>query len=109
MSEMALYEPFKHLQPKLWAKERPGVKLAVWLPTIKSQESTQIWCQHVERNMVLGTLKENYKIALDLIPIRGLSKKLWMPKVPGVQIKTILGLHFGSPGKKWHLDVSAVD
>jgi hypothetical protein len=30
------------------------------------------------------SLKESYKIALDLIPIRGLSKKLWMPKVPGV-------------------------
>jgi hypothetical protein len=36
---MASHEPFKHLQPKLWAKERPGVKLTVWLPTIKSQES----------------------------------------------------------------------
>jgi hypothetical protein len=30
---------FGHLQPKLWAKERPGVKLAVWLSTTKSRES----------------------------------------------------------------------
>jgi len=30
---------FGHLQPKLWAKEGSGVKLAVWLPTTKSQES----------------------------------------------------------------------
>ncbi len=45
-------------------------------------------------------LKESYKIASDLIPIGGLSKKLWMPKVPGVQTGTISGLHFGSPGKK---------
>jgi hypothetical protein len=45
-------------------------------------------------------LKESYKIASDLIPIRGLSKKLWMPKVPGVQIEIVSGLHFGSPGKK---------
>jgi len=37
---MASHEPFGHLQPKLWAKEGPGVKLAVWLPTTKSQEST---------------------------------------------------------------------
>jgi hypothetical protein len=36
-------------------------------------------------------LKESYKIASDLIPIGGLSKKLWMPKVPGVQIGTIFG------------------
>ncbi len=33
-------------------------------------------------------LKESYKFALNLIPIGGLSKKLWMPKVPGVQTRT---------------------
>jgi hypothetical protein len=37
---MALHEPFGCLQPKLWAKEGPGVKLAVWLSTTKSREST---------------------------------------------------------------------
>jgi len=36
---MASHEPFGHLQPKLWAKEGPGVKLAIW-PTTKSREST---------------------------------------------------------------------
>jgi hypothetical protein len=36
---MASHWPFGHLQPKLWAKEGPGVKLAIWLPTTKSQES----------------------------------------------------------------------
>jgi len=40
MSKMASHEPFGHLQPKLWAKEGPGVKPTVWLPTTKSQEST---------------------------------------------------------------------
>ncbi len=29
MSKMALHEPFGNLQPKLWEKEGPGVKLAV--------------------------------------------------------------------------------
>jgi hypothetical protein len=52
-------------------------------------------------------LKENYKSALDLIPIGGLSKKLWMPKVLGVQTRTVSGLHFGSPRKKSHSDVGA--
>jgi hypothetical protein len=37
---MASHLPFGHPQPKLWAKEGPGVKLAVWLPTTKSREST---------------------------------------------------------------------
>jgi hypothetical protein len=54
-------------------------------------------------------LNESYKIASDLIPFGGLSKKLWMPKVPGVQPGTILGLLLGSPGKKCHLDVASVE
>jgi len=54
-------------------------------------------------------LKESYKIALDLIPIRGLSKKLWMPKVSGVQTGTVSGLLLESPGKKCHLDVASAE
>jgi hypothetical protein len=45
---MALYEPFWHLQHKLWQKEGPGVKLAVWIPTTKSRESTWPRCVQVE-------------------------------------------------------------
>jgi len=40
MSKMASHWSFGYLKPKLWAKEGPGVKLAVWLPTTKSQELT---------------------------------------------------------------------
>jgi hypothetical protein len=37
---------FGHLKHKLWAKERPRVKLPVWLPTTKSRESTRFtWLQ----------------------------------------------------------------
>jgi len=41
MSKMPSHLWFGHLQPKLWVKEGPGVKLAIWLPTTKSQESTR--------------------------------------------------------------------
>jgi hypothetical protein len=44
---------FGHLQPKLWAKEGPGVKLAVWLPTTKSRESTSSRCPIWECDMAL--------------------------------------------------------
>jgi len=120
MSEMASHEPFGHLQPKLWAKKRSGIKLAVWLPTTKSRESTR---QFDSRPLKVGNqpnsdvfkrsatwrwkaLKESYKIVSDLISIGGLSKKLWMPKVSGVQLGTISGLLLGSPGKKCHSDVA---
>jgi len=50
---MASYWPFGHLSPKLWAKEGPGVKLAVWLPTTKSRESTSSRCPIRECDMAL--------------------------------------------------------
>jgi hypothetical protein len=50
---MASHWSFGHLQPKLWAKEGPGVKLAVWLPTTKSRESTSFWRLQMECDGVL--------------------------------------------------------
>jgi hypothetical protein len=46
-SSKRLHCPFGHLKHKLWPKERPRVKLAVWFPTTKSQESTQFPCVQV--------------------------------------------------------------
>ncbi len=48
MSKMVSHEPFGHMQPKLWAKEGPGVKLAVWLLTTKSRELTSSRCLQME-------------------------------------------------------------
>jgi hypothetical protein len=106
---MTSHEPFGHLQPKLWAKEGPGVKLVVWLPTTKSQESTRSRCATGECNWRWKALKDSYKIGLELILIEGWGKKLWWPKVPGVQTGTISGLHFGSLGWKSHLGVGATE
>ncbi len=55
------------------------------------------------------TLEESYKFSLNLIPMGGLSKKLWPHKVPGVQTGIVLRLLFGSPGTKSHLDVGAME
>jgi hypothetical protein len=38
MFKMNLHDPFGYLKHKLWPKEGLGVKLAIWLPTTKSQE-----------------------------------------------------------------------
>jgi hypothetical protein len=54
-------------------------------------------------------LEKSYKIASNFIPIGGLSKKLWMPKVPGIQPGTVSGLLVGSPEKKCHSDVASVE
>jgi len=55
------------------------------------------------------SFEESYNFGLDLISIRVWDEKLWTPKVPRVQTGTISGLHFGSPGKKSHLDASAAE
>jgi len=54
-------------------------------------------------------LEKSYKFALDRIPIRGLSWELWMPKVSGVQIRTISRLLFESPENKSHSDAGAAE
>jgi hypothetical protein len=97
---MALHEPFRHLKHKSWMKEGPQpLKVRNQPdPAMCKLNATHRW----------KALKESYKFAWDLIPIRGLSKELWTPKVPGVQTGTSLGLLFGSFGKKCHLDVGAV-
>jgi hypothetical protein len=41
MSKMGSHHSFGHLKHKLWPKERPKVKLAVWVSTTKSLELTR--------------------------------------------------------------------
>jgi hypothetical protein len=54
-------------------------------------------------------LEESYNFGLDLTPIGGRSQEIWVPKVPRVQLETVLGLLLGSPGKKCHSDVAPAE
>jgi hypothetical protein len=113
MSKMTSHEPFGRLQPKLWAKERPGVKTA----SLRENDSRPLKVGN--RPNLLGcrrratylwkALDEGYNFALDRIAIGGLQKKLCTLKVPGVLAGGISGLPRGSPGTKSHLDVSPVE
>jgi hypothetical protein len=51
-------------------------------------------------------LKESYNFGSDLVPIGGQGEKLCSSKVPGIQLRTVSGLHFGSPGKKSRSDAT---
>jgi hypothetical protein len=53
MSKMGSHYSFGHLKPKLWPKERPRVKLVVWLLTTKSRESTRFPCMQATCNIPL--------------------------------------------------------
>jgi hypothetical protein len=39
---MGLHVPFEYFKHNLWSKERSGVKLPIWLPTTKCQESLDL-------------------------------------------------------------------
>ncbi len=54
-------------------------------------------------------LFEGYNFGSDLVPIGGRGEELRSPKVAGVLTGTVSGLHFGSPGKKSHLDVASAE
>ncbi len=84
MSEMASHESFGHLQIKLWAKEKPITSFDSQPLKVKNRPESDV-CRS-SATWRWKALKESYKIDLDLIPIGGLKKKLWMPKVSGVQL-----------------------
>jgi hypothetical protein len=83
-----------------WQFDSRPQKVGNWPdPRVCKRKATQRW----------KALKESYKIALDLIPIRGLSRELRAPKFPRLQTGTISGLPRGSPGNKSHWDAGAAE
>jgi hypothetical protein len=68
MSKMGLHEPFGHLQHKLWQKERPGVKLPIWLPTTRSQELTWPQCVQGECDTLLESSWRKLQVCLKSHP-----------------------------------------
>jgi hypothetical protein len=106
---MGLHDPFEYLKHKLWPKEGPGIKLAIWVPTTKSRQSSRFPCVQVVCHIPWKSLDKGYNFTSDLISIGGQQKKLWAPKVARVPSLGILGLPLGSPGTKWHLDVSLLE
>jgi len=83
MSKMALHRPFGHLQHKLWQKKGLGVKLAIWLPTIKSQESTRPWCVQVECDTPLESSWEELQICFRPHPNRRFEQRVMVVQSPG--------------------------
>ncbi len=76
---MPLHWQFGHLQPKLWAKEGPGVKLPLKvgnrpLPDVRFECATWRW----------KDLDEGYNFGSDLAAIQLCSRELWRFKVSGV-------------------------
>jgi hypothetical protein len=80
---MALHEPFGHLQHKLWQKEVLGVKLAVWLLTTKSRESTRPRCVQVECDTPLESSQGELQVFFRPHPNRRFEQRIMNSQSPG--------------------------
>jgi hypothetical protein len=70
MSKMASCGPFGHLQHMLWQREGSGVKLAVWLLSTKSQESTRPRCVQVECDTLFESSRGEIQVCFKTHPNR---------------------------------------
>jgi hypothetical protein len=109
---MASHWPFGHLQPKLWAKEGPGVKLAVWLPTTKNRESTSsqnpIWeCDKSLERSRLG-LQLWFRPRCDPTLHSGVMSSQSPGTPTGTISRQFRDSNLGVPGKS-HLDVASAE
>jgi hypothetical protein len=105
---MASHWQFGHLQPKLWAKEGPGVKLAVWLPTTKSRESTSSRPRLEECDIALESSRRELQHWFRTRPDPSLGQGAMTAQSSRSPAGTLSGLHIGSPNKMCHSDVASV-
>jgi hypothetical protein len=105
---MASHWQFEHLQPKLWAKEGPGIKLVVWLPTTKSRESTSSRRHLEECDTALESSRRELQHWFKARPDLSSGQEAMAVQSSGSPAGTLSGLHFGSPNKMCHSDVASV-
>jgi len=105
MSKMGSHDAFGHLKHKLWPKERLGVKLVIWLPTTKSQESTWFPCVQVACNILLERSRQGLQLCFRPHLDRKFARKVMRPQIhesPNFE-------NFRTPRTKCHLDVGFVE
>jgi hypothetical protein len=104
ISKMASHWPFGHLQPKLWAKEGPGVNLAIWLPTIKSRESTSSRPPNWECDTSLKRSRRGLQVWFRPRCDQTLQSGVMSAQSPGTPPGTVSGqfrdFNLGVPGKR---------
>jgi len=106
ISKMGSYCPFEHLKHKLWPKEGPEVKLAIWLPTTKKSGIDPISTRADSIRHIIGKLSTRATTLLQISSqLEVCMWKLWESQ--SWQFRDSFPL--GSPGTKSHLDVGPVE
>jgi hypothetical protein len=109
MSKMGSHDPFGHLKHKLWPKERPKVKLTIWLLTTKNQESTRFPCVQVACHISLESSQRGLQLCFRPHLNRRFAHKVMGPKSQESQLWKFRDSHFGNLGTKCHLDVGLME
>jgi len=109
MFKMGSHCSFGYLKHKLWPKEGSGVKLLVWLPTRKNQESTRFTCLQMMCNIPLKSSRRQLQLCFKSHFNLRSAREVMGSKVARVPTWVISGLPLGSPGTKGHLDVGLVE
>ncbi len=100
MSTMGSHGPFGHLKHKLCSKERLGVKLAIWLPSTKSWESTRLLCVQVTCHIPLESSQQGLQLCFrPHIDRRSTKKVMGPPKSWESQVCEFWDSHLGIPGQ----------
>ncbi len=109
MSKMGSYDPFGYSKHKLWPKERSGIKLTIWLLTVKSLESPWFTCVQMTCHILLEiywwTLQLCFKPHLNW---RFAQEVTTFQSVESVNFKNFGIRKLGSFRTKWHLDVASM-
>jgi hypothetical protein len=109
MSKMGSHCSFGHLKHKLWPSKGPGVKLPVWLPTIKSQESTRFTWLQTTCHTLLESSRRELQLCFRLHFDSRFSRKIMGLQSLGSPSCRNFGSPAGVPGEKSHLDVGPVE
>jgi len=104
MFEMGSHDSFGHLKRKLWPKEGPKVKLAIWFSTTKSQELSRFPCVHVTCNIPLESSQWGLRLFFRPHLDQRFAHKVMGPQSCG---SPKFG-NFRTPETKCHLDVGIV-
>jgi hypothetical protein len=102
---MGFHDSFGHLKHKLWPKKRSGVKLSVWLPTIKSWESTWFSSVQAACNIPLKSFWQGLQLSFRPHCNQRSACEVMRPQ----SYKSPNCGKLGSPGTKCHLDMAHVE
>jgi hypothetical protein len=102
MFKMGSHDPFGYLKQKLWSKERSGVKLPIWLRSLKVDNRPYFLACRWRATYRWKDVEKGYNFATNLTSIGGLHTKLWNPKIAKIPISKFWEFqdsHLGVPGQ----------